>query len=81
MGVFLGKRNHPKSSQLPSYGFEVVELEWRKEKVDNLDCGVFVMYHMLHFVGESFKLNELKTVIIYIVSVVFSFLMLLLITY
>uniref|UniRef100_A0A803MBQ5 Uncharacterized protein n=1 Tax=Chenopodium quinoa TaxID=63459 RepID=A0A803MBQ5_CHEQI len=32
MGAFLGKRNHPKSSQLPSYGFEVVELEWRKEK-------------------------------------------------
>uniref|UniRef100_A0A803LLD9 Ubiquitin-like protease family profile domain-containing protein n=1 Tax=Chenopodium quinoa TaxID=63459 RepID=A0A803LLD9_CHEQI len=61
MGAFLGKRNHPKSSQLPSYGFEVVELEWRKEKVDNLDCGVFVMYHMLHFVGESFKLNEIKT--------------------
>uniref|UniRef100_A0A803NAX1 Ubiquitin-like protease family profile domain-containing protein n=1 Tax=Chenopodium quinoa TaxID=63459 RepID=A0A803NAX1_CHEQI len=55
MGAFLGKRNHPKSSQLPSYGFEVNELEWRKEKVDNLDCGVFVMYHMLHFVGESFK--------------------------
>uniref|UniRef100_A0A803MQG9 Ubiquitin-like protease family profile domain-containing protein n=1 Tax=Chenopodium quinoa TaxID=63459 RepID=A0A803MQG9_CHEQI len=61
MGAFLGKRNHPKSSQLPSYGFEVVELEWRKEKVDNLDCGVFVMYHMLHFVGESFKFNDLKT--------------------
>uniref|UniRef100_A0A803LEJ7 Ubiquitin-like protease family profile domain-containing protein n=1 Tax=Chenopodium quinoa TaxID=63459 RepID=A0A803LEJ7_CHEQI len=52
MGAFLGKRNHPKSSQLPSYGFEVVELEWRKEKVDNLDCGVFVMYHMLHFVEK-----------------------------
>uniref|UniRef100_A0A803LBF6 Ubiquitin-like protease family profile domain-containing protein n=1 Tax=Chenopodium quinoa TaxID=63459 RepID=A0A803LBF6_CHEQI len=51
ISAFLGKRNHPKSSQLPSYGFEVVELEWRKEKVDNLDCGVFVMYHMLHFVG------------------------------
>uniref|UniRef100_A0A803MUZ1 Ubiquitin-like protease family profile domain-containing protein n=1 Tax=Chenopodium quinoa TaxID=63459 RepID=A0A803MUZ1_CHEQI len=64
MGAFLGKRNHPKSSQLPSYGFEVVEFEWRKEKVDNLDCGVFVMYHMLHFVGESFKFNDLKTVII-----------------
>uniref|UniRef100_A0A803MJY0 Ubiquitin-like protease family profile domain-containing protein n=1 Tax=Chenopodium quinoa TaxID=63459 RepID=A0A803MJY0_CHEQI len=61
MGAFLGKRNHPKSSRLPSYGFEVVELEWRKEKVDNLDCGVFVMYHMLHFVGESFKFNDLKT--------------------
>uniref|UniRef100_A0A803MGE8 Ubiquitin-like protease family profile domain-containing protein n=1 Tax=Chenopodium quinoa TaxID=63459 RepID=A0A803MGE8_CHEQI len=61
MGAFLGKINHPKSSQLPFYGFEVVELEWRKEKVDNLDCGVFVMYHMLHFVGESFKFNDLKT--------------------
>lgn len=62
MGAFLGKRNHPKSSHLPSYGFEVVDLEWRNKKIDNLDCGVFVMYHMLHFVGESFTKNELKTI-------------------
>uniref|UniRef100_A0A803MZA6 Ubiquitin-like protease family profile domain-containing protein n=1 Tax=Chenopodium quinoa TaxID=63459 RepID=A0A803MZA6_CHEQI len=57
MGAFLGKRNHPKSSQLPSYGFEVVELEWRKEKVDNLDCGVFVMNDVL---SELHKFNEKK---------------------
>uniref|UniRef100_A0A803MIS8 Ubiquitin-like protease family profile domain-containing protein n=1 Tax=Chenopodium quinoa TaxID=63459 RepID=A0A803MIS8_CHEQI len=59
---FLGKRDNPKSTQLPFYKFTIVDLEWRKTKIDYTDCGVFVMYHMLHFFGESFILNELKTI-------------------
>uniref|UniRef100_A0A803KTY7 Ubiquitin-like protease family profile domain-containing protein n=1 Tax=Chenopodium quinoa TaxID=63459 RepID=A0A803KTY7_CHEQI len=62
LGDFLGKRDHPKSTQLPFYKFTIVDLEWRKTKIGNTNCGVFIMYHMLHFVGESFILNELKTV-------------------
>uniref|UniRef100_A0A803N4B2 Amino acid transporter transmembrane domain-containing protein n=1 Tax=Chenopodium quinoa TaxID=63459 RepID=A0A803N4B2_CHEQI len=60
LGDFLGKSDHPKSTQLPFYKFTIVDLEWRKTKIDNIDYGVLFMYHMLHFVGESFILNELK---------------------
>uniref|UniRef100_A0A803N8J7 Uncharacterized protein n=1 Tax=Chenopodium quinoa TaxID=63459 RepID=A0A803N8J7_CHEQI len=49
MGAFLGKRNHPKSSQLPSYGFEVVELEWRKEKTMACLPGLPDKVDILHF--------------------------------
>uniref|UniRef100_A0A803MAB0 Ubiquitin-like protease family profile domain-containing protein n=1 Tax=Chenopodium quinoa TaxID=63459 RepID=A0A803MAB0_CHEQI len=51
---FLGKRNHLKSKQLPFYKFKVVDFQWKKTKIDNTECGVFVMYHMLHFIGELF---------------------------
>uniref|UniRef100_A0A803KTW5 Ubiquitin-like protease family profile domain-containing protein n=1 Tax=Chenopodium quinoa TaxID=63459 RepID=A0A803KTW5_CHEQI len=65
LGDFLGKRDLPKSTHLPFYKFTIVDLEWRKTKIDNTDCGVFVMYHMLHFV-ELAKFNERKKNVDYV---------------
>uniref|UniRef100_A0A803N4M4 Uncharacterized protein n=1 Tax=Chenopodium quinoa TaxID=63459 RepID=A0A803N4M4_CHEQI len=54
LGAFLGKRNHPKSTQLPFYEFKVVDLLWRKTKIDNTDCGV------ADVLVEVAKFNERK---------------------
>uniref|UniRef100_A0A803LIR7 Uncharacterized protein n=1 Tax=Chenopodium quinoa TaxID=63459 RepID=A0A803LIR7_CHEQI len=54
LGDFLGKRNHPKSTHLPFYEFKVVDLLWRKTKIDNTDCGV------ADVLAEEAKFNERK---------------------
>ena len=60
---FLAQRNHPKSEKVPFYKFKIADLVWRKSKVDNNDCGVYMMCHMEHFVGDtSFSVDELRTV-------------------
>uniref|UniRef100_A0A803LH78 Ubiquitin-like protease family profile domain-containing protein n=1 Tax=Chenopodium quinoa TaxID=63459 RepID=A0A803LH78_CHEQI len=62
-GDFLARRNHPKSEKVPFYKFKIADLVWRKSKVDNNDCGVYMMCHMEHFVGDtSFSVDELRTV-------------------
>uniref|UniRef100_A0A803L8P5 Ubiquitin-like protease family profile domain-containing protein n=1 Tax=Chenopodium quinoa TaxID=63459 RepID=A0A803L8P5_CHEQI len=62
-GDFLARRNHPKSEKVPFYKFKIADLVWRKSKVDNNDCGVYMMCHMEHFVGDTlFSVDELRTI-------------------
>lgn len=62
MDDFLKKVNHPKAEKVHFYKFHVQNLQWRKKKHDNLNCGVFVIYEMEFYGGEQFQYDDLMTV-------------------
>uniref|UniRef100_A0A803MRC9 Ubiquitin-like protease family profile domain-containing protein n=1 Tax=Chenopodium quinoa TaxID=63459 RepID=A0A803MRC9_CHEQI len=50
---FLKRINHEKANEILDYEFGEVKFKWKSPKY-TLDCGVFMMMHMLCFTGDPF---------------------------
>uniref|UniRef100_A0A803N927 Uncharacterized protein n=1 Tax=Chenopodium quinoa TaxID=63459 RepID=A0A803N927_CHEQI len=53
MSNFLNRINHEKADEILDYEFDEVKFKWKTPKY-TLDCGVFIMMHMLCFIGDPF---------------------------
>uniref|UniRef100_A0A803NE88 Ubiquitin-like protease family profile domain-containing protein n=1 Tax=Chenopodium quinoa TaxID=63459 RepID=A0A803NE88_CHEQI len=53
MSNFLSRINHEKADEILDYEFDEVKFKWKIPKY-TLDCGVFMMMHMLCFTGDPF---------------------------
>uniref|UniRef100_A0A803MVF7 Ubiquitin-like protease family profile domain-containing protein n=1 Tax=Chenopodium quinoa TaxID=63459 RepID=A0A803MVF7_CHEQI len=53
MSNFLKRINHEKADEILDYEFDEVKFKWKTPKY-TLDCGVFIMMHMLCFTGDPF---------------------------
>ncbi|KAK9704921.1 hypothetical protein RND81_07G020400 [Saponaria officinalis] len=53
-GSFLVTKGFESGKEVFNFKFVNVHFDWKYEGPQNLDCGVFVMMHMMFYVGELF---------------------------
>ncbi|XP_074302732.1 uncharacterized protein LOC141634468 [Silene latifolia] len=66
-GSFLVEKGFERGSEVCNFKFVNVAFGWKSKGSQNLDCGVFVMIHMMFYAGKLFKseLHDLLKRIIY----------------
>ncbi|XP_074313893.1 uncharacterized protein LOC141649091 [Silene latifolia] len=54
-GSYLVEKGFERGSEVRNFKFVNVAFGWKSEGSQNLDCGVFVMIHMMFYAGKLFK--------------------------
>lgn len=55
MAVVFQNMKHPKAKDVKEYTYEEVDFDWKAEKRTTMDCGIFLMMHLLSFKEEKYN--------------------------